>query len=163
VNAPNADLAPTTDLVSGHRLAPDSLDEPAHPDDPELLDGSILDGSILDGSDVSDEPTPFAVRIDATGPHVEIRATGDLDLDTAPVLAASVAEALELADAGGRAVRLDLRDIEFIDSTGLRALLAGQVQAASAGVDLGVDGLSAAARRLLELTDTLERLRRGDR
>ena len=60
-----------------------------------------------------------------------------------------------------RQVMLDLRDVAFIDSTGLRALLAGRVEADRRGVHLSTTGLSAAARRLLELTDTLERLRAG--
>ena len=105
----------------------------------------------------------FQTVVDTDGEFVVVHAGGDLDLDSAPLLAAAIVDAVGTARADGRPVRLDLREVAFIDSTGLRALLAGQTTAADAGVDLGVDGLSAAARRLLELTDTLERLRRGDR
>lgn len=128
----------------------------------ELRPDPLLDEPIDALTDAPDR-APFEVHLEPGTDHVSVRATGDIDIETAPTLAASIAAAIDDARTRGGTVRLDLREVEFIDSTGLRALLSGQADAAAAGVDLGVDGLSAAARRLLELTDTLERLRRGER
>lgn len=121
--------------------------------------------STLSPSPIDDDTSAssFVTAVDGDGAFVVVHAEGDLDIESAPMLSAAIADAVGTARTSERAVRLDLREVSFIDSTGLRALLAGQTTAADAGVDLGVDGLSAAARRLLELTDTLERLRRGDR
>lgn len=53
------------------------------------------------------------------GAAVEVFLTGDLDLESAPALRAW-AEAL---DAGIRQVVLDLREVTFLDSTGISVLI----------------------------------------
>ena len=81
------------------------------------------------------------------GGRVVLHISGELDLVSEPLLAAA------LAEAQGRPVRIDLSELAFMDSTGLRALLS----AARESGDLQLSGpLQAPVRRLLELTQTLE-------
>jgi anti-sigma B factor antagonist len=75
-----------------------------------------------------------------------VRITGELDLVTGPQLEAALAAVTE------HPVRVDLSGLDFLDSTGLRALL----NAARAYPDLQLSGpLQAPVQRLLELTQTL--------
>jgi anti-anti-sigma factor len=60
---------------------------------------------------------------------VVVAANGDLDLSTAPELE----HALVTAQAEGRDVVLDLRGVTFMDSSGLRAILAADARARSSG------------------------------
>jgi anti-sigma B factor antagonist len=77
-----------------------------------------------------------------------IRLSGELDLATAPGVLAAV-EA-EVAERGARAVVLDMRDVSFIDSTGVRTLLEASRAADSA---LTLLAPSHAVTRVLELTE----------
>src|SRR5215217_626521 len=71
---------------------------------------------------MSDFPIPeaFSVRIERRGEAAVVVPTGELDLATAPALEASLSRAF---DGDARHVVLDLRELEFIDSSGLRTLL----------------------------------------
>jgi anti-anti-sigma factor len=75
-------------------------------------------------------PEAFSVRIERRGDAAVVVPTGELDLATAPALEASLARAFE--DDCGHVV-LDLRELEFIDSSGLRTLLTARRQAEDAG------------------------------
>ncbi len=60
--------------------------------------------------------------ISATGSEprtLDILAAGDIDMATAPALAADVAAALA---AGATELRLDLGDVTFVDSSGINAI-----------------------------------------
>jgi anti-sigma B factor antagonist len=71
-------------------------------------------------------PEAFSVRTEQHGESAVVVPTGELDLATAPALE----EALERAFEGGSArVVLDLRELEFIDSSGLRTLLTARRRA----------------------------------
>jgi anti-anti-sigma factor len=75
-----------------------------------------------------------------------LRLSGELDLVSEPILAAA------LARGEGRPVRIELADLAFMDSTGLRALLG----AAREIERLELRGpLQPPTRRLFELTQTL--------
>ena len=81
---------------------------------------------------MSDFPIPeaFTVRTEQYGDASVVVPTGELDLATAPALE----EALSRAFDGDHArVVLDLRELEFIDSSGLRTLLTARRQAEDAG------------------------------
>jgi anti-sigma B factor antagonist len=58
---------------------------------------------------------------ETTGRAVVIRMAGELDLATAPSLTSAVEWAAEQAD--GLPLVLDMQDVSFIDSTGVRTLL----------------------------------------
>src|SRR4051812_25379338 len=80
---------------------------------------------------------------------------GSIDLETAPALSE---ELEELASHGAKLVIVDLSDVEFLDSSGLRALVHGARTVEGGGGRLLVEGASGAVERVLELTDVLRRL-----
>jgi len=90
-------------------------------------------------------PPRFDVAVDEENGTVVLRLSGELDLVSEPILESA------LARAKGRPVRIDLSELAFMDSTGLRALLS----AAREYPDLTLAGpLQAPVRRLLDLTQT---------
>jgi anti-sigma B factor antagonist len=58
-----------------------------------------------------------------------------------------------------RRVEIDLADVQFLDSSGLQALVAARRQADRDGCDCVVVAVSEPVRRVLELTQTLHWLR----
>jgi anti-anti-sigma factor len=73
---------------------------------------------------------PIEIEVSADGDAVATVAIGgDLDLSTAPELE----RALSGVQADGRPVVLDLRRVSFMDSSGLRVILAADARARSAG------------------------------
>jgi anti-sigma B factor antagonist len=62
-----------------------------------------------------------------------IRLRGELDLDSAPVLDGEIDRVIAAA---ARPITIDLADLEFIDSTGLRCLLRAQRLSESNGVPM---------------------------
>jgi anti-sigma B factor antagonist len=84
----------------------------------------------------TDEPRTVAVR-------------GEVDLATAPELESMVQRAFEEAPNG---VVLDLAQLSFIDSSGLRTLVALAKEAESQGTSLALRNLPRQTRRVLELT-----------
>ena len=76
----------------------------------------------IDAPVLSDAPPPqlLEVRVEPDRQWAVLRLTGELELTTAARLTSAVQE---LLDVGFDAIRIDLRGVTFIDSTGLRALL----------------------------------------
>jgi anti-sigma B factor antagonist len=62
----------------------------------------------------------FEVDEAREGEHVVLTVRGEIDMATAPRLRAALDRAV-----GAREVRLDLRAVEFMDSSGLSVLVAG--------------------------------------
>ncbi|MGH9134282.1 MAG: STAS domain-containing protein [Ilumatobacteraceae bacterium] len=83
---------------------------------------------------------------------------GELDVAVGDKFVKAVEEVLAAADPP-KSVEIDLGRVEFIDSSGLRALL--QVQQAAPDV-IRFGDLSPAVRRLLELTGTLDHFGSGE-
>ena len=92
-------------------------------------------------------PPRFEVKAapDADGKGTVLRLSGELDLVSEPQLTEALAEAEP-------PVRIDLTDLAFMDSTGLRALL-GEAREHE-GLKLSGE-LQPAVQRLLDLTQTL--------
>ena len=65
-------------------------------------------------------PSNFEIREQATAPTLELSVTGELDMNTVELLAKQVER--HLAE-GTRAMRLDLAELSFMDSSGLRLLI----------------------------------------
>lgn len=86
-------------------------------------------------------------RVAGDGP-VRLRLRGELDAHSAPDLEAALAPAA--ADAAS--VEIDLREVSFVDSSGLAALLEGRSRLDGAGGSLRVTGASEAAERLFAMT-----------
>jgi anti-anti-sigma factor len=85
--------------------------------------------------------------------------SGELDLASSGALADAVSKVC--AD-GAKEVVLDIGELAFIDSTGLRAILSSRVVCAESSVSLSVapeaDKINPQVRRLLQVTGLLERL-----
>jgi anti-sigma B factor antagonist len=87
--------------------------------------------------------------------HSLVRVAGEIDLATAPELSA----ALDKVIADGRAIVLDLSDVEFIDTTGVRVMLDARRAITDGRRELTVVAPpDSASRRLLELTELLDAL-----
>lgn len=80
-----------------------------------------------------------------------VTASGEIDLATAPDLEKHIVGSLAgRSDAKG--VVVDLSEIDFIDSTGLRTLITAQQQMSTAGLEFVLVYGAGAVRRLLEVT-----------
>ena len=99
------------------------------------------------------EPAPFAVAVSRVGDHeTQVAVTGELDLVSASQLEETLKREL-LAD---NDVLLDLSDMDFIDSTGLHAIVESVRTAKSVGRKLKLSAeLPAHARRLMEIVGLL--------
>jgi anti-sigma B factor antagonist len=98
---------------------------------------------------MSDLPIPdaFTVRTEQRGEAAVVIPTGELDLATAPALDGALSRAFE---AYGRVV-LDLRELEFIDSSGLRTLLTARKRADEAGASFSLVAGHRGLERTLEI------------
>lgn len=88
--------------------------------------------------------------------RVVIALGGELDMASAPLLQKAI-EGADLSD--DRMVVLDLKDLQFIDSTGLRVILAARKLCTERGRELAVTHSSAQVERLLTVTGVAEHLR----
>jgi anti-sigma B factor antagonist len=99
---------------------------------------------------MSDLPLPkaFSVRTEQHGTAAVVVPAGELDFATAPALE----EALDCEFRSGSArVVLDLRELEFIDSSGLRTLLIARRRADNAHVQFALVAGHRALERTLEI------------
>jgi anti-anti-sigma factor len=87
--------------------------------------------------------------------EVRVRPVGSLDLATVKVLEDQL---VELREAGFRRFVLDLAELSFMDSTGLRLILRWDAEARGDGFDLGLIAGPPPVQRVFELTGTLDRL-----
>jgi len=98
---------------------------------------------------MSVEERPFDVRAERRDTGVVVVASGEIDLWSAPdVRAAMVAH-----EARDRGVVLDLREVTFIDSSGLGVIVGQHKRAQEHGEQFAVAvGGAAAVQRILELS-----------
>ena len=89
---------------------------------------------------------PLSVDVDTSGAFV---VHGDIDIAGGPTL-----ESYVLRSDDGSPIVLDLRDVEFIDSSGLRTLLTATRQAQRHDTVVRLRNVGAAVRRMLEITGT---------
>jgi anti-anti-sigma factor len=74
-------------------------------------------------------PSPFSVTVAEADGRVVVTFTGELDLATAPEAETAIVGPVT----GGRHAIVDLRGLEFMDSTGVRVLVAAHRAAAEHG------------------------------
>ena len=91
----------------------------------------------------------FKVRSDRRNGVVRVVLEGELDLATVPILEEHLSS---LEPDGVAAELIDLRDLTFIDSAGLRALFAASNRARDNGHRFAVVGASEPARGLFRLS-----------
>lgn len=102
-----------------------------------------------------DDPARFSVRPVEEGTQARIVVTGELDLATVPYLEASIRE----QRAAQRDVLLDLAGLEFLDSSGIRALLVAVNDSTANGWALSIaPELTNTVRKTLQISGLLERL-----
>ena len=86
---------------------------------------------------------------------VRVCPVGSVDLATVGVLEAKLEE---LQAAGFRSLVIDLRGLDFMDSTGLRLLLRWSATARTDGVALGIVPGGPTVQRVFEITCTVHEL-----
>jgi anti-sigma B factor antagonist len=105
----------------------------------------------LQGSEVE----PFRCEVEPHRAAVWVRPIGELDMATAPVLDAQLGE---LWSVGFSRIALDLRQVRFLDSTGLHLLLSWDACSRADGFVLEIRPGPAPVQRVLELAGVLDRL-----
>ena len=91
----------------------------------------------------------LVVQVEDRGDWVVARASGDLDLTTAPRLLERV---VQVVSEGQPRVVLDLEGVDFVDSTGLGVLVGLLKRTRSQGGDLRLVSTRRSLQKVLELT-----------
>jgi anti-anti-sigma factor len=91
----------------------------------------------------------FGIHVVQNGHASHIRPTGELDIATTPALEQAIADAT--AQPGATLV-LDLRELTFMDSTGLRTLAQTNARAEAAGFSLSIVRGPRQIERVLEIS-----------
>jgi anti-anti-sigma factor len=100
---------------------------------------------------MSEPKAPFALRAEHRGGVARIHARGELDLETVPLLE-RVLEAVDEFEPVR--VVLDFRDLTFVDSTGVHAIMRAHTRFADSGRILVVMSGTESVRKVFELTRT---------
>jgi anti-sigma B factor antagonist len=100
--------------------------------------------------------TAFTYRVDRDTDSVTIHLGGEVDLAAAPRVESAIDEALAAEE--GVDITIDLDGVTFLDSTGLRVLMAAHARCASEGRSLTLVNPSTAVSRILEITGLGETL-----
>ncbi|HEY5430661.1 MAG TPA: STAS domain-containing protein, partial [Solirubrobacteraceae bacterium] len=101
----------------------------------------------------------FRVEVRKDEQSAVIAVSGELDLASGPELEA---ELDQLSGPRTRLVVIDLRQLDFMDSTGLSILVRAHQRLAGEGCEVGLVRGSQQVQRLLDLTGVAERLRLVD-
>jgi anti-sigma B factor antagonist len=102
-------------------------------------------------------PEGLEVRVeDAATGHV-LRLSGELDLASAGVLDTAIAE---LCTDGAERIVVEMDELQFMDSTGLRSVLVGQELCQVNGCELLIGEMSPQVERLFEISGVGEKLTR---
>jgi anti-sigma B factor antagonist len=91
----------------------------------------------------------FEVTTSTTDGVATVVLEGELDISTAPVLDATLAD---VERNGTATLLLDLARVQFIDSTGLRSLLSARQRAETAGRRLRLANLPVDVERVFDMT-----------
>ncbi len=97
-------------------------------------------------------------RVDQANRSIGYALSGELDLESAERLQARL---LDLSTGTARDLVLDLAELDFLGSTGIRALLSVQAELAKDGRRLVLLNVSGAPYRVLEMTGLLPELNLG--
>jgi anti-sigma B factor antagonist len=90
---------------------------------------------------------PFEVTVERHGDAVRVRVTGELDLCREEALRSAVTAVLDARDVGS--LVLDVRGVQFLDSSGLRALLVCRDRTKEAGAEFRLAVAPGPVSRLL--------------
>ncbi len=107
----------------------------------------------------ADEPfepaSAFSIAVERGPDHVRIAPRGELDLANVGRLERELAE---LIAANFTRITIDLRAVEFLDSSGLHALLTAHAEAQRDHWELSIIPGPPVVQRLFELTSTIDLL-----
>jgi anti-sigma B factor antagonist len=92
--------------------------------------------------------TEFGLDVGGAGEALRLRVSGEIDLATGPQLQESILAAAQQA----RRVELDARDVSFLDSSGIAALLAAHQAADVLGCEVVVTSASPHVRKVLRVS-----------
>lgn len=106
------------------------------------------------------EPEFTTQRVESPGGICVVRVGGEVDIATAPQLQAVFDEVLE---ASPDSVLVELDDVTFLDSSGIRALVIAKRRLSEVGASFVIDGMSEAVKHVLEIAGMLEDLANTDR
>jgi anti-sigma B factor antagonist len=107
--------------------------------------------TVGEGTDVA-----FSYTVDESGGVLRISLAGEIDMSVCDRVPEIVAEAVARR-APGR-VEVDLRDLDFCDSSGISALFAAKAAAERAGCQFMVTKPHGMVRRVMEITGVLDAL-----
>jgi anti-sigma B factor antagonist len=105
-------------------------------------------------------PVPFTCSCRHEGRALTVSASGELDLSTAPALDAELRRAVR---GSSTAIVVDLRDLAFIDSTGVHVLLRWAGESARCGREFRVIPGSERIQLVFAMTGVLQALGIDDR
>lgn len=105
---------------------------------------------------VTDDEQNLSIQVTDQGDEAVLEVGGELDPHTAAELTAALGPLL--ASNGPDTVVLDLQKVAFMDSSGLRSVLAANDAMRTRGGRLVVRAPSDSVRRLLEITDLMSLL-----
>jgi len=91
---------------------------------------------------------PFRCEVEPDRASVRVRPVGELDLATVPVVEAQLSE---LVAAGFTSLVIDLRELRFLDSTGVRLLLSWNARCRADDLALRVIPGPAPVQRVIEV------------
>jgi anti-anti-sigma factor len=101
------------------------------------------------------EQPPFRLAQETVDGRRRVAVSGEIDLQTAPVLEHALTEAC----AAAATIELDLHEVSFIDSSGIRVILSAKSSCAENNVEmLMVPSRHAAPHRVFEPSGLLDRL-----
>lgn len=102
-------------------------------------------------------PEEFGLAYRRHGRDVVVEIRGELDMATAPHLQRGLADLID--DQGNQSIVIDLRDLAFIDSSGLTVLARAQSNAHAHGGALLLEHLRPNVKRVLEISGLLSLFR----
>jgi anti-sigma B factor antagonist len=95
----------------------------------------------------------LSIHVHKKGEMPIFELTGSLDIATAPTVRAAL---LEAADKGDHRIVVDLERVDFLDSTGLGAMIGAQRRAKEAGGEIRLVVQEGQILRLLRITGLLK-------
>ena len=100
-------------------------------------------------------PAPFSITVEAKRDAVTVAPRGELDLSTIDQLRGALKRLLGAPTAR---IVIDLRGVEFLDSTGLHLLVSTHAQAQQDDWELTIVPGPRAVQRIFEITRTIDQL-----
>jgi anti-sigma B factor antagonist len=97
---------------------------------------------------------PFAVEQSTLGPVPLLRLSGEIDIEVEPEFRAAI---IRLINEGHPSIALDLHDVTYMDSTGLRILISAKKRTAERQGTVYIIGCRGQVRRVFDLL-SMERL-----